>query len=388
MGVSDIKVADVKTLPNSTSAPYEKSVNSENAVINFNSFLHNINVDGSIKRYTYDGAKSIIYNGKIYELFSGYYDSLIIEYDRNNDIKRVFKDFYQFESYMIDSKEQATDSMFSFLFIPANIKINSAEDNQENNTNKSFSVDVENSILNRLIIENQSDSSVKIDSVNDVYTIDTKSFLNIISNNIKETNPDISSVYNELSKHVSDFSKTVLVPSVYHDFDNNLNKLSTKRSITEGINIKYKSSVNDEIIISSRLHNRDQLLTYIHELINSVTLDTMYSLNSETKTLKENYRRQIKELYDYAKEQSPDIVSMYGMDNIDEFIAEAFSDIDFANKLSSIPAKNPNLFVNLYEELISVFPMEYTTIYNRYSEMTNVFGKKFKNKTTLKLAFK
>ena len=283
-----------------------------------------------------------------YELRSKYYTAYeigqIFTKHRNTGYKSPY---YELKAISADGMivKSNTDSMlnipaeykegrnFTILAVPKNVKYNPET--------KSFSVDPTNSMLHKMTdkLKESNKGNYEIDFFKHI-SVDTKDMIEVLSDYYKDSNSTYFRLLNNLSKFVEDDSKTLLTSPQFF-------KLNSNTEIATGMYRPFSKFIT----MSTHFDDDIQFKTFVHEVVHSITMNDS---GINFRNIDAKYRKELQELYDYALQSNPKLKDEYGMHNLDEFMACCFNHPSFIQKLSKIPAKNPDRFNNLWEEVVGL----------------------------------
>jgi len=143
-----------------------------------------------------------------------------------------------------------------------------------------------------------------------------------------------------LAKHLVKYANVLNTEiELVEDNDPRLEKKAAAHYDSKTNKILIKTSVNFKGIGSEP--------TLLHEIIHALTVKELNN-NPNSKEVKE-----LVKLYEHAKKHiSSDV---YGMKDINEFVAELFTNDDFINQLKDIPAIDSVKYKNLFQEFFVLF---------------------------------
>lgn len=173
----------------------------------------------------------------------------------------------------------------------------------------------------------------------------------------KITNPELKLLADSLKKYLTSKQKDVVI------------NLTDLNPATRGLFFGNQIFINQ----NGKFPKGDASKTILHEIIHLMT--SQYLSNNRDEELYKDFKK----LYDKAyKELVKDNKPFYGLTNIDEFIAEAFSNSEFIKELSQLDSiegvkKYDNLFQEFVDRVLNIikkiFGVKNDNLYNQISDV-------------------
>lgn len=302
------------------------SMSPNNAFVFENQKLGLMNDSFQIKTYTYDAIKQIFdknqltrgsYN--IVDLEKGYTYTNIEGLELNN------------------TDEELNSNRYGLVYMPPNSLYDSRSGN--------FKVNKNSALMYVLAKQAGTYKNVMMDYI-ETSAVNTKELISIVSDHYLDKNPEISKVLKNLSLFVDDNLETYLVPlGVFERSD------TKKTSSSAGSYTHYENDMTkNHIRLSMYTTSESQVYTFMHELFHHLTFNS--NIIESIPEAKTEYNK-LEDLLQYAVDKDPSLKGIYATSNVDEFMANIFNDPDYIAKLEKIPAKNPELYTGLWQEMLA-----------------------------------